>query len=190
MKKTQQKTLERIAILAMLSAIALVLFLFEIPLLPSMSHLKLSPSDIPALFAAVAYGPVFGVIVEFVKNLLELVIKGMGTQMGFGNIMDFLVGCAYIVPFALIYRKRKTNKAMLIACLVSTASIIVIGLCGNYVIAPLFFKYFLGIELDSASLWAAISAATIQNTIKGILLSLISYPLIKVLMERLEKYIR
>ena len=97
-----------LAICSMLSAMSFVLMLLEFPVTPpAMGHLKMDFSDIPALFVGVIFGPVYSVIVELVKNLLELVFKGMGTQMGFGNLMNFIVGCAYIVPFSLVLRRKK-----------------------------------------------------------------------------------
>ena len=187
MKKQQ---LEKMAITAMLSAISFVLFLLELPpLIPAIAHLKLDLSDIPALFAAVAYGPWTGVVVELIKNVLELIFKGVGTQMGFGNLMNFIVGCAYIVPFAIVYRKVKNTKGIVMASILGLLTILVVGVGANYFVTPLFFKFFLKIDLDSTTLWAAIGAATLTNLIKGVMLSVVSMPLIKVLLERLKKYI-
>ncbi len=185
MKKTQQKTLERFAVVAMLSAVAFVLFLLEFPVIPSLSHLKLDFSDVPALVAGVLYGPAYGVVVELVKNVIELLVKGMGTQMGFGNLMNFIVGCAYVVPFSIIYRKNLGN---LLGCIAGTAVILVAGFGANYFIAPLFFKHFLGVNLDHAGLMAAVWGATAINAIKGVMLSIISLPLVRVLLERLKKF--
>ncbi len=192
MKKKQQKALERLAILAMLSAVAFVLFLLEFPVIPSLSHLKLDFSDVPALVAGVIYGPIPAAVVELMKNLIELIVKGMGTQMGYGNLMNFIVGCAYVVPFSVVYRKmakaEKSNKGIAFGSLAGVCAILVLGFGANYFIAPLFFKHFLGINLDSAGIWAAVWGATAINAIKGIMLSVLSLPLIKVLVERLRKF--
>ena len=94
MKKDYKNLIVMICIIAMLSAVSFVLFLFEFPILPSVGHLKLDLSDIPALVAGVFYGPRPAVIVELIKNIIELIAKGFGTQMGFGNMMNFIVGCA------------------------------------------------------------------------------------------------
>ncbi|MBQ8503039.1 MAG: ECF transporter S component [Clostridia bacterium] len=191
MKKKTKNNLQKLVVTAMLSAVSFVLFLYELPpLVPAISHLKLDLSDIPALFACVAYGPWTGVVIEFIKNLLELIFKGVGTQMGFGNLMNFIVGCAYIVPFALVYRKMKSTKGILLASAAGLLSILVVGVGANYLVTPLFFKFFLKIDLDSTTLWAAIGAATLTNLIKGVMLSVVSVPLIRVLLERLRRYIR
>ncbi len=192
MSKKENK-IQRISLIAMLSAISLVLFFLEFPVIPSLSHLKLDFSDIPALVSGVIFGPVSAIVVELVKNLLELIIKGMGTQMGYGNLMNFLVGCAYVVPFSIVYGKMKKKdgkKGIVLACLAGTATILVVGFFANYIIAPLFFRHFLGITLDSAGIWAAVWGATAINGIKGVMLSVVSFPLIRVVIDRLKKIVK
>lgn len=194
MKNRQKNSIVRLSVTAMLSAVSFVLFLIEFPVIPSLSHLKLDFSDVPALVAGVVYGPVSAVIVELVKNLIELVVKGMGTQMGYGNLMNFIVGCAYVVPFSILYRKLSKgggkNKAIAVGSAVGIVSILAFGFLANYLVAPLFFKHFLGITLDSAGLWAAVWGATAINGIKGVMLSLISVPVVKIVIDRLKKYIK
>ncbi len=196
MKKTQKSSLEssliKLCVSAMFGVIAFVLMLLEFPVapIPAAAHLKMDLSDIPALFGAIVYGPVAGVIIEFIKNALELYFKGFGTQMGFGNLMNFIVGCAFVVPFSAVYRsfkkKENENKGIAIGSVVGFFAIVIIGLGANYVVAPLFFKHFLGITLDDAALWAAIGTATIINAVKGVLLSIVSVPLIKGIVTRLK----
>ena len=192
MEKNQKKSLVRVVTIAMLTAVSFVLFLLEFPLFAALGHLKMDLSDIPALFAGIVYGPGAAVIIELLKNVIELIFKGIGTQMGFGNLMNFIVGCAFVVPFSLVFRKlrgKHETKALIIASVVSVISIVAIGFGANYLVTPLFFKYFLGIELDGATLWAAIGSSATLNVIKGIVLSVVSFPLIKVLVERLRKFI-
>lgn len=192
MNKKQKNPFLMLCVIAMLSAIAFVLMLLEFPVapIPSAAHLKMDLSDIPALFGAVAFGPAAGVIIELIKNALELLIKGIGTQMGFGNLMNFIVGCAFVVPFSVIYhlfkKKNSESKGVAIGCVVGTLSIVLIGLGANYFVTPLFFKHFLGVSLDSATLWAAIGTATIINAVKGVMLSAVSIPIIKVIVKRLK----
>lgn len=195
MKKKQKNQLLKICVIAMLSAIAFVLMLYEFPttFIPAAAHLKMDFSDIPALFGAVIFGPLTGVIIELIKNLLELIVKGLGTQMGFGNLMNFIVGCAFVVPFTLAYnafkKKLGENKSIIISGIIGVIAIIVIGIGANYFVTPLFYKYFMGITFDSVTLWTAIWAASIVNAIKGVMLGIVSVPIIKVLVNRLKKII-
>ena len=194
MENQNKKSITKLSVIAMLSAVSFALFLLEFPVIPSLGHLKLDFSDIPALIAGIIYGPFSAVVVEFIKNLIELLVKGVGTQMGFGNLMNFIVGCAYVVPFTACYRKfskkNKTIKAIAIGSFLGLVSILIFGFGANYFIAPLFFKYFLGINLTSDGLWGAVWGATAINAIKGIMLSLFSFPVIKVVNDRLKKIMK
>lgn len=182
------------------SAIAFVLYLIELPILPPAPHLKLDFSDIPALVGAVFFGPVFGIIVELVKNLIEFQIRGMSAQLGIGNLMNFLVGSAYIVPFSLLYNKfvGKANinkvtsnginkiksmsivKVIIISSLISLISMVIMGIATNYFATPLFFKLFMQEEIPNNVLWTFIGWSTVMNVIKGAILSVVIYPLIKI----------
>ena len=78
------------------------------------------------------------------KNLLEMLIKGIGTQMGFGNLQNFLIGCSYVLPFTLIYRRGKKKEPRAAASLalasgVSLICMLVVGFLSNLAVAPLFF---------------------------------------------------
>ena len=190
--KRHQSSTQKIVLCGVFSALAFVLYLLEFPVIPAFPHLKLDFSEIPALIGAVFFGPIYGVIIELVKNAIELLIKGMGTQMGFGNLMNFLVGCAYVVPFSIFYNKllrskdNKENKninikAITVSSIISTISIILVGILSNYFIAPLFFNYFLNITITKEILWGAIWSATILNAIKAIIISLVIYPFIKLI---------
>lgn len=192
MKKSKNDSLIVLCVTAMLGAVAFALMLLEFPVapIPAAAHLKMDLSDIPALFGAIIYGPGAGIVIELIKNLLELLVKGFGTQMGFGNMMNFIVGCAFVVPFSLVYRhfknKADEKKGILFAAITGFLLIVIVGFGANYLIAPLFFKYFLGTVIDSATLWAAVGTATIINVVKGIMLSFVSLPIIKVIIQRIK----
>lgn len=195
MKKTKQNPLVVLAVCAMLSAMSFVLMLLEFPVTPpAMGHLKMDFSDIPALFVGVFFGPGYAALVELVKNLLELAFKGMGTQMGFGNLMNFIVGCAFVVPFSFVLRRKSENmkqtKTILTAGICGVISIVVVGVVANYLVAPLFFKYFLGIEIGSEALTAAVLSATALNAIKGVMLAVVAFPLVKGMLDTVKKLIK
>lgn len=191
--KASTNSLRKLVIAAMLTAVSFVLYLLEFPIIPGASHLKLDLSDVPALICSLVIGPGWGVLVELLKNVIELLVKGMGTQMGFGNIMNFIVGCAWILPFTLIFNafmKKELKKpvAITVSGIISIAAIVVIGIGSNYLIDPLFFKYFMNVILDSKTLWGAIWSATTINAIKGVMLTIVSYPIVLVLLDKLKKF--
>lgn len=188
------KSLSTLIIISMFSALSLILYFFEFPVLSAFPHLKLDFSDVPALLAGVIFGPLWGVLVELIKNVLELMLKGLGSQLGFGNIMNFIVGCAFIVPFSIIFRKLGDKFNYFVKILISSAagivSIIIFGICGNCLITPPFFKFFLGLELDNSTLWAAIWGATALNAIKGAMLAIVAFLLVNVITSAINKVVQ
>lgn len=90
----------------MLSAIAVVLMLFEIPLPFAPAFYEIDFSEVPVLVGCFAMGPAAGVAIEFLKILLNFAINGTATA-GVGEIANFLIGCSLVVPAALIYKFKK-----------------------------------------------------------------------------------
>ena len=93
--------------IGMLGAISVILMMFEIPLWFAPSFYKIDLSEVPVLIGAFALGPVAGALIELVKILLHLLLKGTSTA-GVGDLANFLIGCAMAVPAAWIYQKQKT----------------------------------------------------------------------------------
>ena len=156
------------------SALAVILYFIEIPVVPPFNYLKIDLSDIPAAFAACILGPAAGAAVELVKNLIHLAVRGFADTMGYGDLMNFLVGCAYTVSFSLLFRKlRKRMKNRLAPVLIGGAAglilTVAIGIAGNYLLAPLYFRAFLHVALTPAELWAAIGGATVLNILKPVI---------------------
>ena len=117
----------KIAIIGVFSAISFALMLFEFPILfMAPDFYKFDFSDIPALIAGFAAGPMAGVMIEFIKNLLNILIQG--PTPGFvGEIANFVIGSAFIIPATVIYRFKKTRKVALISCITGTLCITFIG---------------------------------------------------------------
>ena len=73
------------------------------------SFIKMDFSELPALIAAFAYGPLSGVIVCLIKNLINLLSTQTG---GVGELSNFILGCAFVLPAGLIYKHKKTKKVL------------------------------------------------------------------------------
>ena len=186
MQKVQRQVRSPLMMLvatAMLSAVALVLFLLEFPLLPMVPFMKMDFSDIPAVFGGVLFGPLCGVLVELFKNLLEMLIKGMVSQMGFGNLQNFLVGCAYVLPFSVLYRmmeRRSWNRVrgLILAAAAGIAAILTVGFFSNLAVAPLYFRVFLNNPLGEGEALAVAVSSLLFNSLKSLILSVILPPLL------------
>lgn len=135
-------TTRKMAVTGMFSAIAMILMLFEFPLPFAPAFYELDFSELPVLVGAFAFGPMAGVLMEFVKVLLKLFVKGTSTAF-VGDLANFAVGCSFIVPASAIYAFRKNRKNAIIACISGTLVMTVFGTAFNAVyLLPAFAKMF------------------------------------------------
>ncbi len=126
----------------MLSAIATVLMLFEIPLPFAPSFYEIDFSEVPVLIGCFTMGPLAGATIEMVKILLNFLINGTVTA-GVGEIGNFLIGCALCIPAGMIYKKKKTRKAALIGMSAGTILMVIVGCVINaYILLPVYAKAF------------------------------------------------
>lgn len=132
----------KIAMVGMFSAIAMILMLFEFPLPFAPGFYELDFSELPILVGTFAFGPTAGVLMEFVKILLKLFIKGTSTAF-VGDLANFVVGCSFILPASLVYAFRKNKKSAIAACITGTLVMTVFGTAFNAVyLLPTFAEMF------------------------------------------------
>ena len=129
--------------IAMLSAIAGVLMLLEVPMpFLAPNFYKMDLSEVPVLIGAFALGPVAGIIIEAVKVLLNLVINGTLTA-GVGEFANFLIGILLVVPASAIYSRHKTKGTAVIG-MVTGIFTMTLGavLLNAYLLLPVYAKAF------------------------------------------------
>ncbi|MDD7772188.1 MAG: ECF transporter S component [Faecousia sp.] len=137
-KNTTSRT-RRLTVTAMLSAVAAVLMYLELPAPLMPSFIKLDISELPALLAGFAYGPVHGVIVCLVKNLIKLPSTNTAAV---GELCNFLLGAVFVLPASLIYRRHKSRKGALVGALVGAVVMALLSLPINYFITyPVYAKF-------------------------------------------------
>lgn len=135
------------ASVGLLSALSAILMLFEIPMPFAPTFYKLDMSELPILIGAYAFGPAAGILIEFLKIVLKLFIKGTSTAF-VGELANFSVGASFILPASIIYYARKTRKTAAVSCLVGTVCITIFGTVFNAVyLLPAFAKLY-GIPLE------------------------------------------
>ncbi len=141
MAKTSKKILNP-AIAAMLSALAFVLMFIEFPVPIMPAFIKFDISDLPALFGAFALGPVYGVIIELIKNLLHIIIKGT-TSAFIGELSNFLLGAVFVAVAALIKGKDKSFKKVIIASVIGAVAMGIVCLPINYfLVYPAYVNFY------------------------------------------------
>ena len=128
---TQKQKTHRLAVAAMLSAVAAVLQFveFSIPVMPS--FIKLDISDLPALLGTFSLGPVYGVAIQLVKNLLHL---PFGSSAGVGELSNFILGAVFVFVAGVIYTRNKSRKSALVGSVVGAASMALVSVVTNYFI--------------------------------------------------------
>lgn len=137
----------KMAMIGMFSAIAVILMLFEFPLPFAPNFYKLDFSELPILIGSFAFGPAAGVMMEFIKILLKLAIKGTSTAF-VGDLANFAVGCSLVLPASVIYAFRKNKKTAIVACIAGTLTMTVFGTAFNAIyLLPAFAKLY-GMPLD------------------------------------------
>ena len=176
MNSQQNKNLNKLIKISLLGAIAVVLMYFDfpIPFLP-FPWLKIDLSDIPALMGAFAFGPMAGIVVEMIKNLLILIVKGTSTYF-VGELANFIVGVSLVAPAAWVYHRNKSRKNALLGMALGTLSIEIIGIIANvYLLLPAF-----GMNMVKDELIQYVTIGLLPfNGIKSILVCGITYVLYK-----------
>jgi len=126
-------------ITAMLSAIAFVLMYIEIPAPLMPAFIKFDFSDLPELLAAFSLGPVYGVLVCLIKNLVHLPVSN---SLMIGELSNFLIGSSFAFTAGLIYQKHKNRTGALSASLVGALVMALVCLPVNYyIIYPLYARF-------------------------------------------------
>ncbi len=149
MKHLQKNTISNtryLAVTAMLSAVAFVLMYIEIaiPLMPS--FVKFDFSDLPALIGAFALGPMCGVLIELIKNLLHLAVS---QSMFIGELSNFILGAVFTATAGLIYKHKKTKRNALIAGIVAAILMGIISIISNYfLVYPFYVEVYFGGAVD------------------------------------------
>lgn len=183
--KQKTMTTKNLVLMAMFGALAGVLMMFEVPLaFIAPTFYGLDFSEVPVLVGAFSMGPVAGMIIEFIKILVKLMFKP--TTTGFvGEAANFVIGCALVVPAALIYHTKKSKKSAMYGMIIGTIFMAVSGIVINAVVMLPFYSKVMPLEsiiaLGAAinpkvsNIWTfAIICVGPFNLIKGTLVSIVT----------------
>lgn len=175
---------KKITSLALLSAIAAILYFVEtvVPFMPS--FLKLDISEIPVLLGAFAFGPGSVVMIELIKNLIHLPFT---TTAGVGELANFLAGSVFAGTAGIIYRFLKNKKGAVLAMAAGTIMMTIFTSLFNYYFLLDFYVRFYGMSMaDIISMTKAVNFYVKDiysmiafvfipfNLFKGILISVIT----------------
>ena len=164
---------------AILAAMASILFLLEIPVV---AFYKLDLSNIPVLLGTFSMGTVPGLIILALKSLIGLLHS---SSVGVGELADFIMGAALVVPAGLIYHRNKTRKNAVIGMIVGTVCTVVAGILTNKWIMLPFYMGAFHMNMDAIVASAKVDGVDSEwkllllvtgpfNLLKGAVLSLVT----------------
>lgn len=163
MKKTKTNYLVKVGVL---SAIAFILQLMYITKVANVFEVEFS--DFPAIMGTLALGPVAGVLIELIKNLLHLPFTTTG---GVGELANFVVNGILVLTVGLVYKFNKTKKgaviALILGCIIMPLTAALVNYC---IMVPLFMPD----APHEIKLNFALTTATPFNFVRAIVLSLIT----------------
>lgn len=183
-------TTKQMVTLSLLAALAYVLMLIHLPF-KFLGFLEVEFSDVPAVVAALTYGPAAGVIVELIKNVVKAITAS--TTGGVGEAANFLISACYVIPLGFLFKRIKSKHKLVLSFVAGIAGFLMAGIIINYFITvPLYAKLFGGMDVVVGAAAATIPAiknlATIVvlgitpfNLAKGIMMSIIGYFVYKVM---------
>ena len=179
-KFSSDKTkINKLVIMAMFSAVAAVLMYVEFPITfiaPAFYEMDLS--EVPVMIGSFMLGPCAGVIMEAVKVLLKLVLKGTSTAF-VGDFANFILGCALVVPASVLYHTKKTKKRAVIGLVTGGIVLIVSGVFLNALYLLPKYSQLYGMPVETfIKMGAAINLA-ISNIFTFVILAVAPFNLIK-----------
>lgn len=138
-----QPLTHKMTVTAMLSAVSAVLMFidFSVPIMPS--FIKLDISELPALLASFSLGPVYGVVVCLIKNLVNL---ARSTTSGVGELCNFLLGAVFVFTAGMVYKKMKSRKGAFVGALIGALVMAVLSLPLNYYVTYPIYANFIPME--------------------------------------------
>ena len=180
---------------AILAAAASILFLIQIPIV---AFYKLDLSNIPVLLGAFSMGPVPGMMILALKSLIGLLSS---SSAGIGELADFIMGTALVLPAALIYQQNKTRKNAIIGMAVGTLCMVIAGVLTNKFILLPFYMGAFHMDMDGILRFANVAGVDSEwklllmitgpfNLLKGVVLSVVAGLIYKPLSPILHAKIR
>ena len=185
----KKENIRKIVVIGIMSAVSAVLMMlsFNIPIMPS--FIKMDFSELPALITAFSIGPISGILVCLIKNLINLPFS---TTAGVGELSNFVLGVCLVLPAGLIYKKMKSRKGALIGSVLGSLIMALLSIPWNYFITypayinilnfPLeaILKMYKAINPNVDGLMQALLIFNLPYTFcKGIIISLLTFFLYK-----------
>ncbi len=166
--------IQKMVTIGMLGAIGYVLMIMNFPFPGFPAFLQIDFSDIPALIAAITLGPVAGIMVELLKNILDYIMTGSDTGIPVGHFANFIGGVAFILPAYYFYKKLGTKRGLAYGLVGGTIVLAVFMSLVNYFILLPSYSVLMNWNMSGTEIRAMITTAIIPfNIIKGTLIAFV-----------------
>ncbi|WP_409293368.1 ECF transporter S component [Peribacillus sp. SCS-37] len=161
--------------IGMFSSIAYILMLLNFPFPGFPPYLLVDFSDIPALIAAMIFGPLAGVLVELIKNTLDYLMTGAATGVPVGQAANFAAGILFVLPTYYVYRRLSSRKGLAAGLIAGTITMSIMMSVLNYFVFLPAYTLFLGAESMSseAARQTIVSSILPFNVVKGLLITVV-----------------
>lgn len=166
-------TVREMATVAILAAISAILFMVEIPIV---LFYKLDVSNLPVLLGTFAMGPLQGTLILLVKSLLGLLHS---TSQGVGEMADFLMGFAMLLPAGLVYQRRKNRKGAIMGMMIGTVVATIVGVLSNLYIMLPFYGVAYGMPIEKIIAMGQSVIPAVDSEFKFVLLITAPFNLFK-----------
>lgn len=174
-KKFNVREMVFIAILGALSAV-LMFLKFPLPFMPP--FMSFDFSAVPEIVGAFLLGPIPAIFIILIKVLIMIVTMG-SNSMFTGEIQNFILSCAFVLPAAIVYKKGKSRKSAILGMIAGTIVLTIVAIISNlYFIIPFYSKLY-GISVDDMINMTAAVNPLITNKFTFALFGIVPFNLIK-----------
>ena len=138
-KESGRDRIGNIAIIGILSAISYILMWLEVPAPLMPPFIKFDFSDFPALLAAFGLGPIAGILVELIKNVVHSISSGYIAER---ELTNFILRSTFLGVAVLEYKKKKSKKGAVLASLLGAMTMALISYPSNlFVVYPFYYNF-------------------------------------------------
>ena len=175
-----QKKLRNLVKVGILSAMSFILMFIQFPIPVAPPFMKVDLADVPALIGGFSMGPVYGILIQLIKNILNL---SKTSTYGVGEISNFVVGGLFVFVSASIYKRNKTKKNATIAMICGVLVMSLAATLSNaFVIFPLYGKA-MGVDMGAFVAMANKTNALVKSYFTMMIFAIVPFNLIKGFIE-------
>ena len=132
---TNRWSTKQLVTMALMCALSAIFMFVQIPLIPAAPFLCYDPSLVPALVCGFAFGPGSGAAV----GIMAVVIHALMTGDWVGALMNVVATLGFVLPAALVYRKKRTYPAAIVGLGLSIIAATVASIVANLTIGVAFW---------------------------------------------------